>query len=94
LVIINTPNNFESTRESSKRIKNFANKYNIRHAVAEIYNSSSEEKGIVEFAEDINADMIAMSTHGNTGLKHFFSGSIAEDVVNHSKRPVWTFKVN
>jgi nucleotide-binding universal stress UspA family protein len=93
LVIINTPNNFESTRESSKRIKNFANKYNIRHAVAEIYNSSSEEKGIVEFAEDINADMIAMSTHGNTGLKHFFSGSIAEDVVNHSKRPVWTFKV-
>lgn len=93
LVIVNTPNNFESTRESSKRIKSFANKFDIRHAVAEIYNSSSEEEGIVQFAEDINADMIAMSTRGTTGLKHFFSGSIAEDVVNHAKRPVWTFKI-
>lgn len=93
LVVVNTPNNFETTRESSKRIKTFANKYDINHAVAEIYNSSSEEAGIIEFAEDINADLIAMSTRGHTGLKHFFSGSIAEDVVNHAKRPVWTYKV-
>lgn len=93
LVLINTPGNFETTRESSARIKKFANKYKIEHAVAEIYNSNSEETGIVEFAEDIDADMIAMATHGRTGLIHLFTGSIAEDVVNHSKRPVWTFKV-
>jgi len=92
LVIINTPNNFETTRESAARIRTFANKYNISHAVAEIYNSSSEEAGIIEFAEDINADLIAMSTHGHTGLIHLISGSIAEDVVNHAKRPVWTYR--
>ncbi|PZX47800.1 universal stress protein [Algoriphagus chordae] len=94
LVVINTPGSFETTRESALRIKAFANKYNIEHAIAEIYNSQSEEEGIVEFAEDINADLIAMATHGRTGLSHFFTGSIAEDVVNHAKRPVWTFKTN
>lgn len=93
LVIINTPGSFESTRDSAKRIKLFANTYQIKHAVAEIYNSNSEEAGIVEFAEDIDADLIAMATHGRTGLVHLFTGSIAEDVVNHAKRPVWTFKV-
>ncbi|WP_425638585.1 universal stress protein [Algoriphagus yeomjeoni] len=93
LVVINTPGNFETTRRSASRIKMFVNKYEIRHAVAEIYNSNSEEEGIVEFAEDIDADLIAMATHGRTGLIHLFTGSIAEDVVNHAKRPVWTFKV-
>ncbi|WP_057936572.1 universal stress protein [Algoriphagus resistens] len=92
LVIINTPGSFETTRESAVRIKRFANKYAIDHAVAEIYNSYSEEAGIVEFAEDIDADLIAMATHGRTGLAHLFTGSIAENVVNHAKRPVWTFK--
>tara|TARA_R110002020_G_scaffold107319_6_gene249303 strand:+ start:465 stop:1316 length:852 start_codon:yes stop_codon:yes gene_type:complete len=93
LVIINTPGSFETTRESASRIRTFANTYKIAHAVAEIYNSNSEEDGIVEFAEDIDADMIAMATHGRTGLAHLFSGSIAEDVMNHAKRLVWTFKI-
>ena len=92
LVIVNTPGNFETTRESSMRIKTFVNKNNIENAVAEIYNSSSEEAGIVEFAEDIDADLIAMATHGHTGFIHLMTGSIAEDVVNHAKRPVMTFK--
>jgi nucleotide-binding universal stress UspA family protein len=93
LVVINTPSSFETTRESAARIKHFANTHHIEHAVAEIYNSNSEEAGIVEFAEDIDADLIAIATHGRTGLIHLFTGSIAEDVVNHAKRPVWTFKI-
>jgi nucleotide-binding universal stress UspA family protein len=58
----------------------------------EIYNSLSEDAGILEFADDIGADLIAMATHGRTGMLHLLTGSIAEDVVNHSKRPVWTLK--
>jgi nucleotide-binding universal stress UspA family protein len=37
--------------------------------------------------------MIVMGTHGRKGLMHLFSGSIAEDVVNHSKLPVLTLKI-
>mgnify|MGYP005751044565 CR=1 FL=1 len=91
-VIINTPGNFETTRESFARIKTYVKKHKLENIKAEIYNSLSEETGILEFADDIDADMIAMTTHGRTGFLHLITGSIAEDVVNHSKRPVWTFK--
>jgi nucleotide-binding universal stress UspA family protein len=93
-VVINTPGNFETSRESMTRIKRFVNQHNFENIKAEVYNSLTEESGIIEFADDIEADMIAMTTHGRTGLLHLITGSIAEDVVNHSKRPVWTYKIN
>lgn len=91
-VIVNTPGNFETSRESIRRINTFVKTYGFENVKAEIYNSSTEESGILEFADDINADLIAMATHGRTGFIHLITGSIAEDVVNHSSRPVWTFK--
>jgi nucleotide-binding universal stress UspA family protein len=43
---------------------------------------------IVRSAKEIAADLIVMSTHGRTGLKHFFLGSTAERVVQYSLSPV------
>jgi nucleotide-binding universal stress UspA family protein len=37
-----------------------------------------------------NIDLIVMGTHGRTGLKHFFLGSVAEHVVRESPVPVLT----
>lgn len=91
-VIVNTPGNFETTRESMNRIRTFVQTHHFENIKAEVYNSLSEESGIIEFADDIDADLIAMTTHGRTGLLHLITGSIAEDVVNHSKRPVWTYR--
>lgn len=93
LVKINTPSMFENSRSAIKSMQNFIKDHQLENTYFEVYNSSSEEEGIIEYAEDINADMIAMSTHGRTGFLHLLSGSIAEDVVNHAKRPVWTMKV-
>jgi nucleotide-binding universal stress UspA family protein len=56
-----------------------------------IFNDLSEEEGIIHFAEAVNADLIAMATHGRTGFAHVLVGSIAEDVVNHARKPVLTF---
>jgi len=92
LVKINTPSMFESTRTSMGKIKSFVDDFEIKAASMQVYNSTSEEEGIIEFADDIEADMIAMTTHGRTGFLHLLSGSIAEDVVNAAKRPVWTMK--
>jgi nucleotide-binding universal stress UspA family protein len=91
IVSINTPNNFETDRYYKKAIKAFVEKYNIENYTITVYNDESEEDGIIYFAEDIDADMIAIATHGRLGLSHLLSGSLAEDIVNHSKRPVWTF---
>ena len=93
LVKINTPNNFETNRTINKEMKIFVEKYNISNYSLNIYNDYIEEDGIVYFCEDIGADMIALATHGRTGIMHLLSGSIAEDIVNHAKRPVWTCKL-
>lgn len=47
---------------------------------------------IVRLAEEENADMIVMGTHGRTGLARFLMGSVAEAVVRHAKCPVLTYK--
>jgi nucleotide-binding universal stress UspA family protein len=91
-VSINTPGNFISSREAQHRLDKFIHRFKFVQVQTEIYNSLSEDAGILEFADDIDADLIAMATHGRTGMLHLLTGSIAEDVVNHSKRPVWTLK--
>lgn len=93
LVKINTPSMFENSRDSLRSMQEFIEEHGLLNTKTDIYNSASEEEGIIQYAEDINADMIAMATHGRTGFLHLLSGSIAEDVVNHAKRPVWTMKV-
>ena len=93
LVKVDTPNNFESSRTINRRIKDFVKEYSLENYTIDIYNEATEEDGIIYFAEDIDADMIALATYGKTGLRHLLSGSIAEDVVNHAQRPVWTCRV-
>lgn len=48
---------------------------------------------IVDQAEKLGADLIAMATHGRTGLAHFFLGSVTEKVVRGAHCPVLTIKV-
>ncbi len=43
---------------------------------------------IVEFAEQNGIEMIVMGTLGKTGLDRFLLGSVAENVIRHSKTPV------
>ncbi|MEQ8471086.1 MAG: universal stress protein [Marinoscillum sp.] len=91
LVKINTPASFTTTRHDKKQMEDFITKNEIQNCTYETFNDSSEEEGVLAYAEDINADMIALGTKQRRGLGHFLAGSIAEDVVNHAKVPVWTF---
>jgi nucleotide-binding universal stress UspA family protein len=65
----------------------------LKNFTINLFSDNTEEEGIVYFAEQVDADLIAMATHGRTGFAHVISGSIAEDVVSHSKRPVLTFVI-
>ena len=91
LVRINTPGNFQRDVVVKKYMADFAKKLQLKNFTLNVFNDVSEEEGIVYFADSINADLIAMATHGRTGFAHVLAGSIAEDVVSHSKRPVLTF---
>jgi nucleotide-binding universal stress UspA family protein len=48
---------------------------------------------IIKVSHDINADLIAMSTHGRSGLSHWALGSITEKVLRESEIPVLTIRV-
>ncbi len=98
MLYVNLAGDFRSTREIEKRILNFLktsgepNPLESLNKVAQ-YNEYSVEAGIFGYSQVSNADIIALPTQGRQGLAHFFSGSIGEDVVNHSDLPVMTFKV-
>ena len=49
---------------------------------------------ILEVAEETHADVIAMSTHGRTGVNRWLMGSVADRVVHYSHIPVMLIHPN
>jgi universal stress protein A len=50
--------------------------------------AGSPAEEIIAAARKLPADIIVISTHGRTGLKHVLLGSVAERVVRHAPCPV------
>ena len=93
LVMICTPNSFKSTSAARKIVNEFVSEFDMPDYSFETYNENNIEKGIINYSNENNGDIIAFCTHGRTALNHFFTGSISEDLVNHSSKPVLTFRV-
>lgn len=91
IVWVNTPSNFTRDITTLKRLQEFAKRFLFKNYTIHVFNDLYEEDGIINFAHNIKADMIAMGTHGRKGLAHILSGSVAEDVVNHVDMPIWTY---
>lgn len=97
LLHVNVPGEgFKSTDEQENAVENFLQQAegNLKrlgdvHYIAD----KSVENGILKYATKINADMVAITTHGRTGLARFFEGSISEDLANHANFPIMTFKM-
>lgn len=95
LLKVKTPHNFVSEKEAQTQLEAFAKRnYLTQDITRNTIEADYSDEGIVEFAENINAGMILMGTHGKTGLAHLFGGSRAEDVANESEIPVMTLKIN
>ena len=43
---------------------------------------------ILRVADEWEADLIVLGTHGRTGLSHVLMGSVAEKVIRHTTKPV------
>lgn len=97
LLYVNLPNeNFRSTTEIDARVADFLMKAdgNLDNMKNVHYQADySVERGIINFSNKVGADIIAIPTHGRKGIAHFFTGSVGEDVANHSALPVITFKI-
>jgi nucleotide-binding universal stress UspA family protein len=93
LVRINTPGDFQRDRVVKDYMNKFAKTLQFKNFTINVYNDVSEEEGILYFADSIDADLIAMATHGRTGFAHVLAGSIAEGVVSKAVRPVLTWVI-
>ena len=93
-VYINTPYHFNSSREIKVLIDSFSKEHKeiLAHNI-HMYSDFSIEEGIIHFAEDHQSDLICMFPAKQSALMHIFNGSISEDIVNHSEKPVLTIKL-
>ncbi len=51
-------------------------------------------EGIIDFAEEINADLVAMSTHGRSGISRWIFGSVADKVLHAGSTPLLLVRTN
>ncbi len=54
--------------------------------------SGDPAAAILRAARDLDADLIVMATHGRRGIDRFILGSVAEQIVRESPKPVLTVK--
>lgn len=82
--------NDELTRKCRAELQEMVRKSGIEDELVEKilvrYGRSYSE--ITDAARTLKSDLIIISTHGYTGLKHAFLGSTTERVVRHAKCPV------
>jgi len=97
VLFINIPEKFMSTREMELKSYNFLVDAGLDNSKFKdeihFYDDYTAEKGIFNYCAKSKVDVVAISTHGRTGLGHFFLGSMGEDIANHANIPVITFKI-
>jgi nucleotide-binding universal stress UspA family protein len=90
ILYVNDPANFTRDIFTETKLNEYAKRNQFKNYQIHIYNDIDTENGIINFSSRFKSKLIAMATHGRTGLSHLLSGSVAEDVVNHLDCPIWT----
>ncbi len=62
----------------------------VRHEIVVKIGEPADQ--ISAAAEDLDADLIVMATHGRSGVAHLFLGSVAEKVIRSAGRSVLTVR--
>lgn len=93
LLNVNTMNRFKSTKRAKQKMEAFLSEHqNSKHSI-NIYNDDSVENGILNFSKEVNADLIAISTHERSGIFRLFNRSISKNLSKNSLKPVITFLI-
>lgn len=94
LTYVNTPADFFNTRRINEMKDEFIAKYPIEFSEFYIYDDFTIETGITHFAEDIDADVIALAAPHFNGLVEYMGNTRISDVVmDETERPVLTFSI-
>ncbi|MEQ8713418.1 MAG: universal stress protein [Cyclobacteriaceae bacterium] len=80
-------------KDVKRRIDEFAEQFGFDNFSTTAVKDSDEVDAILDFADEIDADMIALATHHRRGLESLFTGFISKNVVNKSDKPIWTMAI-
>ena len=78
--MINTRDTFSTTRFANDSFNALVAKFPTAHLKLVVHNYLTVEEGIWELCQMYDMDLIAMMTHGRTGIAHLIKGSIAEEL--------------
>ena len=82
--------NLAAAKESVERVRQIAEKEGIK--VESLTLKGTPYEVIVKTADQKNADLIVVGSHGRTGVKRLLMGSVTERVIGHSNSAVLVVK--
>jgi nucleotide-binding universal stress UspA family protein len=77
-------------QQGIQKLQAFAFAHQLQHYSIHVVHNAIEKDGILQYAREINADMIAMGTHGNRNPGNMYVSSIAADIANYAATLTWT----
>ncbi|MEO1652607.1 MAG: universal stress protein [Bacteroidota bacterium] len=91
ILYVNTPGHFVSSEEIESRFRKIKQVLKWDSEQLKVVSAQFPKEGIISYTERNDVDLVALATHQRKGMGHLIFGSIAEDLVNHSQKPVITF---
>ncbi len=93
MLYVNTSSKFKTSKAIDEKITAFIKDAPSDNFEVVVYNDHSIKEGILNYTKKIDAQLMGIATNGRRGLAHLLNGSISEDLVNHAKKPVLTFRL-
>lgn len=95
LVLLHVRDARQGSPEAARRFLDFTRRQHANDGVAieTLVREGPVAEAIVRAAADEQIDMIAMATHGRSGIQRAVYGSVAEQVLRSSTKPVLLVRV-
>jgi len=93
LLAVTTPHNFQPTSKVMETMRKFVSNHKLNNIYLHNQNHYSVEAGILEFAVEIDADLLAIANHGRNDITGLFIESIPENLVKYGHFPVLSIRV-
>ncbi|HJZ46807.1 MAG TPA: universal stress protein, partial [Roseiflexaceae bacterium] len=95
LVLLHVRDARHGSPEASRRFLDFTRRQHAKDGVSiqTLMREGSVAEAIVRAAEEEQIDVIVMATHGRSGLQRAVYGSVAEQVLRSSTKPVLLVRV-
>lgn len=88
ILFVNTPTYFMETNDILSVGNSYLSEFGNYNYDITIIDAFKEERGILQFAEKLDADGIAVITFGKSDLMQYFSPSITENLIAMTELPV------